>query len=129
MPGTAGFAVSAAQRRSLAGLVLLVVLVSGAAEWWREHLATALGRQLAQASRPGDIEMLSSVTCVFCERARRWMGLHQVAFTECFIERDADCARRYQALGARGTPTLLVRGQAQLGFSADQVLARLRERP
>lgn len=120
---------SASQRRSLAGLLLLVVLVGGASEGWREHQAAALGRQLAQASRPGDIEMLSSVTCVFCERARRWMGLHQVPFTECVIERDADCARRYQALGARGTPTLLVRGQAQLGFSADQVLARLRERP
>ena len=108
--------------------MLLVGLVSGAAEWWREHLATTLGRQLAQASRPGDIEMLSSLSGVFCDRARRWMGLHQVPFTECFIELDTDCARRYQALGARGTPTLLVRGQAQLGFSADQVLAGLRER-
>ena len=119
----------AAQRRSLAGLMLLVLLVSGASEWWRARQASALGRQLAQASRPGDIEMLSSVTCVFCERARRWMSLHQVPFQECFIERDADCARRYQALGGRGTPTLLVRGQAQLGFSADQVLAGLRARP
>ena len=108
---------------------MLVALVGGASEWWREHQASVLGRQLAQASRPGDIEMLSSVTCVFCERARRWLGRHQVAFTECFIERDADCAQRYQALGARGTPTLLVRGQAQLGMRADLALARLREQP
>ena len=120
---------TAAQVRSLLGLMLLVGLVSGASEWWREHLATTLGHQLAQASRPGDIEMLSSVTCVFCERARRWMSVHQVPFTECFIELDTDCARRYQALGAPGTPTLRVRGQTQLGFSADQVLAGLRERP
>ena len=120
---------TAAQVRSLAGLLLLVLLLSGASEWWREHQATALGRQLALASRPGDIQMLSSLSCVFCDRARRWMGVHQVPFTECFIERDADCARRYQALGARGTPTLLVRGQAQLGFSADHVLAGLRHRP
>lgn len=118
-----------AQVRSLAGLVLLLLLVSGASEWWREHQATALGRQLALASRPGDIEMLSSVNCVFCERARRWMTVHQVPFKECFIERDAVCARRYQALGERGTPTLLVRGQAQLGFSAERVLAGLAARP
>ena len=120
---------TAAQIRSGLGLVLLVLLASGASEGWREHQAVALGQQLAQASRPGDIEMLSSLTCVFCARARRWMSVHQVPFTECFIERDTDCAQRYQALGARGTPTLLVRGQAQLGFSADQVLAGLRARP
>ena len=120
---------NAAQGRSLAGLLLLVLVVSAASDGWREHQAAALGRQLAQAARAGDIEMLSSVSCVFCERARRWMGVYQVPFNECFIERDADCARRYQALGARGTPTLLVRGQAQLGFSADQVLAGLRARP
>ena len=119
---------STAQIRSLAGLVLLVLGVSVASEWWRAHQATLLGQQLAQASHPGDIEMLSSLTCVFCERARRWMTAQQVPFSECFIERDADCARRYQALGARGTPTLLVRGQAQTGFSAEQVLATLRER-
>lgn len=116
--------------RSLAGLVVLVVGVSGASGWWREHQATTLGRQLAlAASRPNDIEMLSSVTCVFCERARRWMTLHQVPFKECFIERDALCAQRYQALGGQGTPTLLVRGQAQLGFSADRVLAGLLAQP
>ena len=109
--------------------MLLVCLVSGASVWWREHLATTLGYQLAQASRPGDIEMLSSVSCIFCERARRWMSVHQVPFTECFIELDTGCARRYQALGAPGTPTLLVRGQTQLGFSADEVLAGLRARP
>jgi hypothetical protein len=49
----------------------------------------------------------------------------QVRFSECFVERDAACAQRYQATGGRGTPTLLVRGQLQLGFSPQQVLAAL----
>ena len=69
--------------------------------------------------------MLSSTHCVFCERARRWMTERQVPFSECFIERETDCAARYQALGARGTPTLLVRGQVQLGFNPQLVLSRL----
>lgn len=97
--------------------------------WWREHQAGQLGRQMAQRARPGDILMVSSTTCPFCERARRWMTLHQVPFTECFIERDPACADRYQALGARGTPTLLVRGQVQLGFSPQLVYHRLAEAP
>ena len=120
---------SPTQRRSLISLVLLVLVVGGAMAWWREHLAGNLGRQLAQQARPGDILMISSTTCPFCERARRWLTLHQVPFTECFIERDAACADRYQALGARGTPTMWVRGQAQLGFSPQQVNQRLAEAP
>ena len=115
----------AARWRSLIGLVLVVLLAGGASQWWRSHLAGGVAEQLAALAGPGDIQMLSSTSCVYCERARRWMTAQQVPFSECFIERDAACAARYQALGARGTPTLLVRGQAQLGFSPPQVLARL----
>lgn len=117
---------STPSRRSLIGLVLLVLAVGGASEWWREHQAQRQGRALAQLARPGDITMVSSTTCVFCTRARQFMTLQQVPFTECFIETDPACAQRYQALGARGTPTLLVRGQVQLGFSAAAVGEALR---
>ena len=113
-------------RRSLVGLVAGVLVVSGAAQWWREHQAQQVGRELAQLTRPGDITMISSTTCVFCNRARQFMTVQQVPFTECFIETDLVCAQRYQALGARGTPTLLVRGQLQLGFSAAAVRDQLR---
>ena len=113
-------------RRSLFGLVVMLLVVSGAAEWWREHQTQQVGRELAQLARPGDITMVSSTTCVFCTRARQFMTVQQVPFTECFIETDLACAQRYQALGAGGTPTLLVRGQTQLGFSAAAVRDQLR---
>ena len=116
-------------RRSLLALVALVLVVSGAAQWWREHQAQQVGRELAQLTRPGDITMISATTCVFCNRARQFMTVQQVPFTECFIETDTACAQRYRALGARGTPTLLVRGQLQLGFSAPAVRDRLRALP
>ena len=69
--------------------------------------------------------MLSSVTCVFCARARQWMQSSGVPFSECFIERDAQCAAQYQALMAPGTPVMLVRGQAQLGFDPRWINERL----
>ncbi len=111
--------------RSLAGLLVWVLLVTAAIEGWRSYQTGRLAAQLAGRAGPGDILMLSSERCVFCDRARRWMTRHGVPFTECFIERDADCAGRYQAAGAQGTPTLLVRGRPQLGFSPEQVLAGL----
>lgn len=115
--------------RSLTGLLLRVLVVGGANEWWREHRAAGLARQMARQARPGDILMNSSTTCPFCERARQWMTLHQMPFTACFIERDAACAERYRALGARGTPSRAVRRRAQLGFDPQQVLDGLAAAP
>jgi glutaredoxin len=111
--------------RSWLGLAVLVVVVSGAASAWREHQAQAWGPVLAGHARAGDIVMLSSTTCGFCTRAREWMTIQRVPFTECFIETDAACTKRYFATGAGGTPTLLVRGQVQLGFSAPAVAQAL----
>ena len=67
-----------------------------------------LGRELAAAARPGDIVMLSSQTCPYCTQARLWLTRHRVSFSECFIERDAACAARYEALQSPGTPTLIL---------------------
>jgi glutaredoxin len=111
--------------RSWLGLALLVVVVSGVASVWREHQAQAWGPVLKRAVQPGDIVMLSSATCGFCTRAREWMTIQNVPFTECFIETDTACARRYVASGGSGTPTMLVRGQVQLGFSAAAVAQAL----
>ena len=116
-------------RRSMLELTLVMAVVWAAMQWWTgqrddDHAATIV----AQA-KPGDIVMLSSVTCVYCEVARRWMTERQVPFTECFVEKDPACAARYQATGAGGTPTLLVRGQRQLGFSAPLVAQALAGEP
>lgn len=112
-------------RRSVVELGLLALAVYGAMQWWTGHRDDRDAAALAAAARPGDIVMLSSASCVYCERARHWLTANRVAFSECFIESDATCAARYQAAGAAGTPTLLVRGQRQLGFSASAVAQAL----
>jgi glutaredoxin len=107
------------------------LLLAGAA-WTGVQLLKAgsedrLGRELAVSVRPGDIVMLSSETCPYCTQARLWLTRHRVTFTECFIERDAECAARYQALQSPGTPTLVVRGRRHVGFDAERVARELRE--
>lgn len=109
--------------KSLAPLLLIVTAVSGAAWAWRAHIEAQDGRALAALTRPGDIRMMSSESCGHCSAARRWMQVQGVPFSECFIERDAQCAADYLALGAAGTPTLRVRGQTVLGLDR----ARLRD--
>jgi glutaredoxin len=115
-------------RRSLLVLVLVVLAASSASEWSRGREQARLGALIASASGEGDIEMLSSRGCAFCARASQWFGEHGVPVRECLIESDADCAQRYAALGAPGTPVLVVRGQVQLGFDP-QAIARALSTP
>jgi glutaredoxin len=97
--------------------LIVVVLLAALASWaWRSHVERGDGQRLAALARPGDIRMISSETCGWCTAARRWMTEQTIPFDECFIERDARCRADYEALGARGTPTLVVRGQQVIGF-------------
>ena len=115
--------------RSLAALLLLVLVAGAGSQWWQAGSERRQGERLAALAQPGDIRMLSSVTCPFCAAARRWMDEHRVRYDECMIERDTQCNALYQATLARGTPTLLVRGKVQLGFSPERVIDALEATP
>ena len=110
-----------AQQRSLGGLLMLLLAVSAAQSWWARHEQAGLGERVARAARPGDIQMLSSDSCSICVVARQWFGQHGVAFSECSIERDPACRQAFDRSLAPGTPVVLVRGQMQVGFSAERV--------
>jgi glutaredoxin len=110
-------------------LALAILLLVAGQAWWRADQQADVGRALAAAVEPGDLTMLSSDTCPICVRARQWFQAHQVPFDECSIERDTACAARFQALQAPGTPVIVVRGRALLGFDPQRLLAAARERP
>jgi hypothetical protein len=113
------------RRRELWALAGFVALSWGIQQWWIGHRADALGPQVAALSQPGDIRMLSSVTCSVCTQARLWFTAHRVAFSECKIELDSACLAEHRAMGAAGTPVIVVRGMPTLGFSPDVLRARL----
>jgi glutaredoxin len=109
-----------------APLALLVAVGWGGVHVLQDWGSERIGREMAANARPGDIVMLSSVDCPYCKEAREWFKANSVPFGECFIEQDAACAAAYRALQAPGTPTLVVRGQRQVGFSAERVAQALR---
>ena len=116
-------------KRQLLGLITVVVIGAAAMQgfaWWSRE---RLGAQVAAAAKPGDIHMIASVTCVYCAVARAWFTENRVPFTECLIERDADCAAKYNALMAPGTPVMLVRGKRLRGFSAQAIADVLATKP
>ena len=111
--------------RSALSLGAIVLVVGAASEAWRAWSGDRIGAQVAALAAPGDIEMVSSDTCPYCVKARAWFGEHNVAFTECSIERDAACAARFRAYMSPGTPLLFVRGKPQVGFSPQRVAEAL----
>lgn len=116
----------AAWRRSgVPSLLLVVALAWLGSGLLRSYFDRGAAAELRTLARPGDIRLISSVTCVYCAQARAWLTEQQVPFSECLIERDAACLAEYRTLGARGTPTVLVRGEVLLGFDARRVSAVL----
>jgi glutaredoxin len=115
----------AASRRALFSLIGLVLGTSAAVQAWHGWRQVRLGEQVAAAAQPGDIRIISSDTCEACVWTREWLQRHDVAFSECSIERDAACARDFAATRAPGTPVVLVRGRPQVGFDPRDVLAEL----
>ncbi|MEX8516999.1 MAG: glutaredoxin family protein [Leptothrix sp. (in: b-proteobacteria)] len=120
---------AALRRTGLLSLALVVGATWLGSSWLHAQSDAQIATELRQRARPGDIRMISSVSCFFCARAREWLTEHQIAFDECLIERDSACQAEYLAQGARGTPTVLVRQQVQLGFDAERVAAALRAAP
>jgi hypothetical protein len=112
-------------RRWLVAVVLLVLALGAASTWWAIRREGELGAQVAALAAPGDIRMLASDSCAICAVARTWFRAHQVAYSECSIERDAACRQAFEASRSPGTPVLLVRGQVQLGFNPQRVRAAL----
>ena len=108
-------------RRTLLELAAVVLVAGGANAAWQAWSAASAADAIVARAAPGDIEMISSATCVYCAEARRWLTARRVPFRECTIEHDAACAARFRALSAPGTPVLLVRGRVLVGFEPRRV--------
>jgi glutaredoxin len=114
-------------RRDLIAIAAVAIAATLAFGLWQGRREARQGEEIARLARLGDIRMVSSQTCVFCDRARLWFDTHHVAYSECFIERDGACAAQYRAQNSPGTPLIWVRGQPQLGLSPTRLLEVLRE--
>jgi glutaredoxin len=113
--------VRAALRHPWVQLGLLLAVVTLSLQAWQDRREASLGERIAAAAVPGDLHMISSTTCGICTQARRWFTEHEVAFSECFVDRDATCRAEFERLQAPGTPVILVRGRPQLGFSPQRL--------
>ena len=111
-------------------LVALVIVLAFGAAWAlqqrRESQDARAAVEMRALAKPGDIVMLSAAGCEMCGPARRWFMSAQVPLQECPIDQEQSCAQRYHALGFKGLPVFLVRGQPVHGWERDKMLELLK---
>lgn len=84
-------------------------------------------RALAATVKAEDVVMYSTTECSYCAQAKAWLQGYGFPLTECNMSTTPRCQSEFQALGADGTPYLIVRGHhMKQGFDSDEFLAALR---
>jgi glutaredoxin len=102
----------------LVAMCLSAVLFFSVLNTWQANRGT---QDLALHVKPGDLQMISSLTCTYCTQAQRWFKKHQLPFSECFVEKDPACAKAYLDLRTPGTPVIFIKGQKILGFDPNEI--------
>ena len=120
---------TAERRRELMGLALLIGIVWGLSQVWTSWQTASLAAQLKGRAQGDDILMLTTSTCPYCAAARRWLSEHNIAYRECNVEEEAACAAEYVARGSPGVPLMKAKGQWQLGFDPQWLVAVLAADP
>lgn len=80
--------------------------------------------QLASSVQTGDVVVYSAMWCGTCTQAKAWMRDNGFKYTECDVERNADCANGFRNFGGNAIPLVIVRGEAmRAGFDRDEFVA------
>jgi glutaredoxin len=128
-----------------AGLVVVLALVVGA--WFGHKVVRTKGvagetgsaasagadltdaqiHALAATVKAEEVVMYSTTDCTYCAQAKAWLSQYGFPLSECNMTTTPHCEQEFKALGADGTPYLIVRGHhMKNGFDSDEFLAALR---
>jgi glutaredoxin len=75
---------------------------------------------------PRRVVMYTAPWCGVCKTAKRFLKDLGIRYTEYDIEKSSRARRKYNKLGARGVPVILVGRQRMNGFSAARMKTMLR---
>lgn len=65
-----------------------------------------------------EVEIYTSSNCDACQQAKTYLYAKDIAFTEYNIDSSPNHRARFTALGGKGVPLILVKGQRMDGFDA-----------
>jgi len=71
----------------------------------------------AKKNNSKHVTIYSTVWCGYCKKAKAYFRENNISFTDYDIEKDADAKKKYNEMGARGVPVILVGNKRMNGFS------------
>jgi glutaredoxin len=69
----------------------------------------------------GTVEMYVTDWCPVCKKAEQYMSARNYPFVAYDIEKDKSAMKRYQEMGGRGVPLILLGSQKLSGFSSSAI--------
>jgi glutaredoxin len=106
----------------LFAILVIVILVR---HWmFPGELAKAEGRQITPGQQP-EVTLYATSWCGYCAKTRRLLKQLRVEYTEYDIEQDATANARFQKLGGRGVPLIIIGKDVIHGFDEDEILILL----
>lgn len=89
-----------------------------------ERAATATPTSISsKAKQSKTVIMYATSWCPYCQKAREYFAANNIHYTEYDIEKDAQALKRYQALGGRGIPFILIDELRISGFDEKRLHA------
>jgi glutaredoxin-like YruB-family protein len=83
-------------------------------------MALLLTAALARGERfNGTVELYVTDWCGYCKRAVAYMKAKNIPFVAYDIEKDEAARKRFQQLGGRGVPLIMVGNRRMSGFSPE----------
>lgn len=80
-----------------------------------EHVTySSLGKAIPGSEK---VQMFSTAWCGYCKKAKTYFKSQGIDFVEYDIEKDVSAKRRYDALGGKGVPVIVVGTKRMNGFS------------
>lgn len=68
------------------------------------------------------VTIYSTARCVYCKKAKQYFQANNIAYTDYDIEKDQAARQKYNELGGRGVPVILVGPKRMDGFSVESFL-------
>ena len=96
---------------------LLLVIMN----WSAITAVFAPGEGPAAYTASGEVVLYSTAWCGACNKARAFLKRQGVAYTEFDVEKSAEGRRRFEALGGRGVPLMVIDGTTLIGYNPGEM--------
>lgn len=98
---------------------LLVVSLIAAVAYWQLGPHTEKRPATLVADGAGAVQIYTTANCGNCQWAKRYMREQQIVFVEYDLAADRSHLRRFQELGGRAVPLILIHEEKLVGFTPE----------